>query len=53
MGLGQRLDIVFTLIRLGFVHDDNDLVVRNIEKGKRCAMAAWWGKGMVDPCTAE
>jgi len=34
VGLGQRLDIVFTLIRIGFVHDDKDLVLRNIEKGK-------------------
>eukprot|EP01094_Clydonella_sp_ATCC50884_P017469 TRINITY_DN3058_c0_g1_i1.p1 TRINITY_DN3058_c0_g1~~TRINITY_DN3058_c0_g1_i1.p1 ORF type:complete len:420 (+),score=167.41 TRINITY_DN3058_c0_g1_i1:85-1260(+) len=34
VGLGQRLDIVFALIRIGFVHDDKDLIVRNIEKGR-------------------
>ena len=44
VGLGQRLDIVFTLIRLGFMHDDKDLVVRNIEKGKRCAVQLGGGR---------
>eukprot|EP01112_Ceratiomyxa_fruticulosa_P012909 TRINITY_DN3599_c0_g1_i1.p1 TRINITY_DN3599_c0_g1~~TRINITY_DN3599_c0_g1_i1.p1 ORF type:complete len:388 (-),score=71.09 TRINITY_DN3599_c0_g1_i1:128-1291(-) len=34
VALGQRLDIVFTLIRLGLFFKDTDLVVRNIEKAK-------------------
>ncbi|KAL6077645.1 26S proteasome non-ATPase regulatory subunit 6 [Balamuthia mandrillaris] len=34
VGLGQKLDIVFTLIRMGFFWNDNDLIVRNIEKAK-------------------
>ncbi|KAH3762796.1 26S proteasome non-ATPase regulatory subunit 6 [Pelomyxa schiedti] len=32
VALGHKLDIVFTQIRLGFFHGDNDLVVRNIDK---------------------
>eukprot|EP01098_Paradermamoeba_levis_P001313 TRINITY_DN1149_c0_g1_i1.p1 TRINITY_DN1149_c0_g1~~TRINITY_DN1149_c0_g1_i1.p1 ORF type:complete len:399 (-),score=95.85 TRINITY_DN1149_c0_g1_i1:86-1240(-) len=32
VALGQRLDIVFTLIRLGFFWNDHDLLLRNIEK---------------------
>ncbi len=35
VGLGQKLDILFTLIRMGFFWNDNDLIVRNIEKAKR------------------
>jgi hypothetical protein len=34
VALGQRLDIVFSLIRIGFFHGDTDLVVRNIDKAK-------------------
>jgi 26S proteasome regulatory subunit N7 len=34
VGLGQKLDILFTLIRLGFFWNDDDLVTRNIEKAK-------------------
>ena len=34
VGLGQRLDIAFSLIRIGFFHGDIDLVVRNIDKAK-------------------
>jgi len=34
VALGQRLDIVFTLIRIGFFWNDHDLTVRNIEKAK-------------------
>jgi 26S proteasome regulatory subunit N7 len=34
VGIGQRLDIVFTLIRTGFFYSDFDLVTRNIEKAK-------------------
>lgn len=34
VGLGQKLDILFTLIRMGFFWNDNDLVTRNIEKAK-------------------
>lgn len=36
VGLGQKLDILFTLIRMGFFWNDDDLVTRNIEKAKRC-----------------
>ena len=32
--LGQRLDVAFALIRLGFFHDDQDLIRRNIEKAQ-------------------
>lgn len=32
VALGHKLDILFTVIRMGFFHGDNDLVVRNIEK---------------------
>jgi len=34
VALGQKLDIVFTLIRIGFFYKDNDLILRNIEKAK-------------------
>jgi 26S proteasome regulatory subunit N7 len=40
VGLGQKLDILFTLIRLGFFWNDDDLVTRNIEKAKRYAHLA-------------
>lgn len=32
VSLGQRLDIVFFLIRLGMFHGDTDMVVRNLDK---------------------
>jgi len=32
--IGQRLDVAFALIRLGFFHDDRDLIRRNIEKAQ-------------------
>merc|ERR1711974_596518 len=31
---GQRMDIVFALVRIGFFWDDTDLVRRNVEKAK-------------------
>jgi len=34
VGLGQKLDILFVLIRMGFFWNDSDLVTRNIEKAK-------------------
>ena len=34
VSLGHRLDIVFTLIRLGMFYSDNDLTVRNLEKAQ-------------------
>jgi len=34
VGLGQKLDIVFILIRMGFFWNDHDLIERNIEKAK-------------------
>eukprot|EP01113_Clastostelium_recurvatum_P006522 TRINITY_DN1294_c0_g1_i1.p1 TRINITY_DN1294_c0_g1~~TRINITY_DN1294_c0_g1_i1.p1 ORF type:complete len:401 (+),score=113.75 TRINITY_DN1294_c0_g1_i1:28-1203(+) len=34
VALGQRLDIVFTLIRMGLFYKDSDLTTRNIEKAK-------------------
>ncbi len=36
VGSGQKLDIVFTLIRIGLFWMDHDLITRNIEKAKRC-----------------
>ncbi|RUS14118.1 hypothetical protein BC937DRAFT_94324 [Endogone sp. FLAS-F59071] len=32
--LGSRIDIVFAFMRIGFFHNDNDLISRNVEKGK-------------------
>eukprot|EP01101_Sappina_pedata_P006988 TRINITY_DN3599_c0_g1_i1.p1 TRINITY_DN3599_c0_g1~~TRINITY_DN3599_c0_g1_i1.p1 ORF type:complete len:420 (+),score=203.72 TRINITY_DN3599_c0_g1_i1:50-1261(+) len=34
VAMGQRLDIVFTLIRIGLFWDDNNLVKTNIEKAR-------------------
>lgn len=34
VALGQRIDIVLALIRIGFFYNDKDLVHRNILKGK-------------------
>jgi len=34
VALGQKLDILFSLIRIGFFWNDNDLIERNIEKAK-------------------
>jgi 26S proteasome regulatory subunit N7 len=34
VGLGEKLDIAFTLIRIGFFWKDNSLVLSNIEKAK-------------------
>jgi len=34
VGLGEKLDIVFTIIRIGFFWNDHDLIERNIEKAK-------------------
>eukprot|EP00002_Diphylleia_rotans_P032002 TRINITY_DN6679_c0_g1_i1.p1 TRINITY_DN6679_c0_g1~~TRINITY_DN6679_c0_g1_i1.p1 ORF type:complete len:384 (-),score=85.69 TRINITY_DN6679_c0_g1_i1:198-1349(-) len=34
VGVGQRLDLVFTIIRIGFFFHDADVVSRNIEKAK-------------------
>ncbi|CAJ0827507.1 377_t:CDS:2 [Entrophospora sp. SA101] len=33
-GLGSRIDIVFSFVRIGFFFNDNDLISRNIEKAK-------------------
>jgi 26S proteasome regulatory subunit N7 len=34
VGAGQKMDIVFTVIRLGFFWNDNGLISRNLEKAK-------------------
>eukprot|EP01125_Pyxidicula_operculata_P010574 TRINITY_DN3478_c1_g1_i2.p1 TRINITY_DN3478_c1_g1~~TRINITY_DN3478_c1_g1_i2.p1 ORF type:complete len:350 (+),score=57.74 TRINITY_DN3478_c1_g1_i2:501-1550(+) len=34
VGAGQRLDLVFILIRIGFFYDDKDMIRRNIQKAK-------------------
>eukprot|EP01121_Diplochlamys_sp_Union-15-3_P010517 TRINITY_DN2958_c0_g1_i2.p1 TRINITY_DN2958_c0_g1~~TRINITY_DN2958_c0_g1_i2.p1 ORF type:complete len:384 (-),score=51.73 TRINITY_DN2958_c0_g1_i2:57-1208(-) len=34
VGTGQKLDIIFTFIRIGFFENDIDLITRNIEKAK-------------------
>lgn len=34
VALGQKLDIIFSLIRIGFFYNDYDLLNKNIEKGK-------------------
>jgi len=34
VGMGQKLDIIFTLIRMGFFYSDTSLITKNIEKAK-------------------
>jgi 26S proteasome regulatory subunit N7 len=34
IGLGEKLDIIFTLIRIGLFWRDESLILRNIEKAK-------------------
>eukprot|EP00743_Colponemidia_sp_Colp-15_P001338 GILK01001465.1.p1 GENE.GILK01001465.1~~GILK01001465.1.p1 ORF type:complete len:420 (+),score=83.23 GILK01001465.1:82-1260(+) len=34
VGIGQKMDIVFSVIRIGFLHSDIDLVKKNIDKAK-------------------
>jgi len=34
VGIGQKLDIVFVMIRMGFFYNDYNLISRNIEKAK-------------------
>lgn len=33
--LGHRIDIIFSLVRLGFFYRDHDLINKNLEKAKR------------------
>ncbi|CAG8433839.1 9602_t:CDS:2 [Ambispora gerdemannii] len=33
-GLGSRIDIIFSFVRIGFFFNDNDLISRNIERAK-------------------
>ncbi|CAG8625610.1 12456_t:CDS:2 [Gigaspora margarita] len=33
-GLGSRIDIIFSFVRIGFFFNDNDLICRNIEKAR-------------------
>ena len=40
VGSGQRLDVVFSLIRVGLFHNDMDLVSRNIDKAKVGTLSA-------------
>lgn len=35
VGSGQKLDLVFTVIRLGLFYMDHDIIKRNLEKAKR------------------
>ena len=35
VGLGNRMDMVFLLIRLGLFYMDHDLVTRNLDKAKQ------------------
>jgi 26S proteasome regulatory subunit N7 len=35
VALGQKLDVIFAIIRLGLFWKDDDLITRNIEKAKR------------------
>jgi len=34
VGVGQRLDIVFTMTRIGFFYNDKELIKRNLDKAK-------------------
>lgn len=34
VGVGQRLDVVFTVTRIGFFYNDKELIRRNLEKAK-------------------
>ncbi|KAG1772214.1 PCI-domain-containing protein [Suillus placidus] len=36
-GLGSRIDVALTLIRLGFFFGDNGLITENLPKAERCA----------------
>ena len=44
--LGQRLDILFHQIRLGFFFMDHDLVTRNLQKAKRYSIQS----DTISPC---
>ncbi|KAG9293060.1 hypothetical protein G9A89_016422 [Geosiphon pyriformis] len=33
-GLGSRIDVIFSFVRIGFFFNDNDLISRNIERAK-------------------
>ena len=35
-GLGQRIDIVLTLIRIGLFFDDQDIISDNLTKAESC-----------------
>ena len=35
VGLGNRMDMVFLLIRIGLFYMDHDLVTRNLDKAKQ------------------
>lgn len=45
VALGQKLDVIFALIRLGLFWKDDSLITRNIEKAKRyiCNNFGWEG----------
>jgi 26S proteasome regulatory subunit N7 len=43
-GLGSRIDIVLTLIRLGFFFGDNGLITENLPKAERCAITKLYRK---------
>ena len=36
MGLGSRIDIVLTIIRIGFFFGDHDLIKENMAKAEEC-----------------
>ncbi|KAG2093717.1 26S proteasome subunit RPN7-domain-containing protein [Suillus discolor] len=43
-GLGSRIDVVFTLIRLGFFFGDNGLITENLPKAKRFIEGGDWDR---------
>jgi 26S proteasome regulatory subunit N7 len=36
VGAGQKIDIVLTLVRIGFFFGDNDLITDNLQKAEEC-----------------
>jgi hypothetical protein len=46
VALGQKLDIVLTLIRLGFFYTDHELAQKNLDKVSCCGGGRGHGRGV-------
>jgi 26S proteasome regulatory subunit N7 len=47
-GLGSRIDIVFSFVRIGFFFNDYDLISRNIERARRYVCVCGWQGAFLD-----